>query len=105
LNAVYFIVRIIHFPRFCFVYIHFLLSPDFILRCLTSDDKMYLSPSANVKIKIYKVSYLYVRFEVFTAVTMKNVVFWDVCRRVVLVGTDVSEEHTASYIPLKRRFV
>jgi hypothetical protein len=30
----------------------------------------------------------YVRFEVFTAVTMKNGVFWDVA----LVRTDVSEE-------------
>jgi hypothetical protein len=30
----------------------------------------------------------YVRFEVFTALAVKNVVFWDV----VLVGADVSED-------------
>jgi hypothetical protein len=41
----------------------------------------------------------YVRFEVFTAVTVKNVVFWDV-RRVVLVRTDVSEERIASIIKM-----
>jgi hypothetical protein len=39
-----------------------------------------------------------VRFEVFTVVTMKNVVFWDVIRRVALVRTDVSEELSASII-------
>jgi hypothetical protein len=36
----------------------------------------------------------YVRFEVLTAVTVKNSVFWDV-RRVALVRTDVSEELSA----------
>jgi hypothetical protein len=36
-----------------------------------------------------------VRFEVFTAVTMKNGVFWDV-NRVALVRTDVSEELSSS---------
>jgi hypothetical protein len=39
------------------------------------------------------------RFEVFTAVTMKNAVFWDVSRA-ALVRTDVSEELSASIIPL-----
>jgi hypothetical protein len=39
----------------------------------------------------------YVRFEVFTAATMKNVVFWAV-RRVALVRIDVSEEPIASII-------
>jgi hypothetical protein len=42
-----------------------------------------------------------VRFEVFTAVTMKNGVFWDV-HRVALVKTDVSEELTASFIRVTR---
>jgi hypothetical protein len=35
-----------------------------------------------------------VRFEVFTAVTMKNAVFWDVAPCILL--TDVSEERIAS---------
>jgi hypothetical protein len=39
----------------------------------------------------------YVRFEVFTVVTMKNGIFWDV-RCVALVRTDVSEELNASII-------
>jgi hypothetical protein len=39
------------------------------------------------------------RFEVFTAVTMKNGVFWDL-RRVGFVRTDVSEEPSASFIRL-----
>jgi hypothetical protein len=34
----------------------------------------------------------YVRFEVFTAVPMKNAVLWDVTL-LALVRTDVSEEH------------
>jgi hypothetical protein len=38
-----------------------------------------------------------VRFEVFTAVTMKNCVFW-MLGRVALVRTDVSEEFSASFI-------
>jgi hypothetical protein len=42
-----------------------------------------------------------VRFEVFTAVTMKNGVFWDVSR-VALVRTDVSEELSASFIKVTR---
>jgi hypothetical protein len=37
----------------------------------------------------------HVRFEVFTAVTMKNFVFWMLCR-VPLVRTDVSEEPSIS---------
>jgi hypothetical protein len=43
----------------------------------------------------------YVRFEVFTAVTMKNGVFWDVtsCGS---VRTDVSEELSVSIIRLTR---
>jgi hypothetical protein len=45
-----------------------------------------------------------VRFEVFTAVTMKNGVFWDVTllRRVALVRTDVSEELDPSFIRVTR---
>jgi hypothetical protein len=35
-----------------------------------------------------------VRFEVFTAVTMKNGVFWDVA----LLKTDFSEELSASFV-------
>jgi hypothetical protein len=42
-----------------------------------------------------------VRFEVFTAVTMKNAVFLGV-RRVALVRTDVSVEHRASFISATR---
>jgi hypothetical protein len=43
----------------------------------------------------------YVRFEVFTAVTMKNGVFWDVtpCDH---VRTDVSEKHNAYFISVTR---
>jgi hypothetical protein len=43
----------------------------------------------------------FVGFEVSTAVTMKNGVFWDVSR-VALVKTDVSEEISASFIRLTR---
>jgi hypothetical protein len=43
----------------------------------------------------------YVRFGVFTAVTMKNAVFWDV-HLVALVRTDVSKERIASFIRLMR---
>jgi hypothetical protein len=43
----------------------------------------------------------YVRFEVFTAVTMKNGVFCGV-RHVALVRTDVSEERSASIIRVTR---
>jgi hypothetical protein len=42
-----------------------------------------------------------VRFEVFTAVTMKNGVFWKL-QRVALVRTDVSEELRASIITVTR---
>jgi hypothetical protein len=42
-------------------------------------------------------SYCYVRFEVFTAVTMKNGVFWD-----DVVRTDVSEELSTSFIMVTR---
>jgi hypothetical protein len=45
-----------------------------------------------------------VRFEVFTAVTMKNGVFWDVtpCGCVALVRTDVSEQRSPSIIRVTR---
>jgi hypothetical protein len=43
---------------------------------------------------------MYVRFEVLTAMTLKNGVFWDV-RRVDLVRTDVAEELSASIIRYK----
>jgi hypothetical protein len=42
-----------------------------------------------------------VRFEVFTAVTMKNVVFW-VVTLLALVRTEVSEELSASFIKVTR---
>jgi hypothetical protein len=42
-----------------------------------------------------------VRFEVFTAVIMKNGVFW-VSRRVTFVRADVSEERSASIIKVTR---
>jgi hypothetical protein len=45
--------------------------------------------------------FIRLRFEVFTAVTMKNGVFWDVTR-VALVRTDVSEELSASFIRVTR---
>jgi hypothetical protein len=45
--------------------------------------------------------YCYVRFEVFTAVTMKNDVFWDL-RRVALIRTEVSKELSASIIWVTR---
>jgi hypothetical protein len=45
--------------------------------------------------------YDYVRFEVFTAVTMKNCGFGTL-RRVPLVRTDVSEKHSASIIRVTR---
>jgi hypothetical protein len=41
---------------------------------------------------------IYVRFDVFAAVTMKNTVFWDVA----LVRTNVSEECVASIIRVTR---
>jgi hypothetical protein len=43
----------------------------------------------------------YVRFEVFTAVTMKNGVFWNVTP-VTFVRTDVSEELSPSFIRVTR---
>jgi hypothetical protein len=43
----------------------------------------------------------FVRFEVFTTVTMKNVVFW-ILRRVALIRTDVLEELRASIIRVTR---
>jgi hypothetical protein len=48
----------------------------------------------------YELSF-YIRFEVFTAVTMKNGVFWDVtpCG---FVRTDVSEELSVSFIRVTR---
>jgi hypothetical protein len=45
--------------------------------------------------------YIIVRFEVFTAVTMKNGVFWDVTP-CAFVRTDVSEEPSASFIRVTR---
>jgi hypothetical protein len=49
--------------------------------------------------KVYKLCD--VRFEVFTAVTMKNAVFWDVTQ-CGFVRTDVSEERIASIIRATR---
>jgi hypothetical protein len=54
---------------------------------------------------------MYVRVEVFTAVTMKNDVFWDVAPCETLVRTDVSEEPIlvtlimAALSSRKRRFL
>jgi hypothetical protein len=42
-----------------------------------------------------------VRFDIFTVVTMKNGVFWDVTR-MALVRTAVSEEFNASFIRVTR---
>jgi hypothetical protein len=42
-----------------------------------------------------------VKFEVFTVVTMKNAVFWDL-HPVALVRTDVLEEPSASIIRVTR---
>jgi hypothetical protein len=49
----------------------------------------------------YRHTNVHVRLRVFTAVTMKNAVFWDV-RPVVLVRTDISEERSASIIRVTR---
>jgi hypothetical protein len=54
-----------------------------------------------MKITFLRRVVLYVRFEIFTAVTQKNGVFWDV-RRVALVRTDVSEERNTSFIKVAR---
>jgi hypothetical protein len=43
----------------------------------------------------------FLRFEIFTAVTMKNAAFWDV-RCVALVITDFLEECIASFIRVTR---
>jgi hypothetical protein len=48
-----------------------------------------------------KNKYTYIRFEVFTAVTVKNGIFWEL-RRVALVRTDVSGELSASIIRVTR---
>jgi hypothetical protein len=53
---------------------------------------LYVPPTDNI---------WYVRFGVFTAVTMKNAVFWYV-RSVALVRTEVSEELSASIIRVTR---
>jgi hypothetical protein len=45
--------------------------------------------------------FICVQFEVFTAMTMKNGVFW-MLSRVALVRTDVSEELSASFIRVTR---
>jgi hypothetical protein len=44
---------------------------------------------------------MHVRFKVFTAVTMKNAVFWDI-RHVALVRTDVSNERITYIIKVTR---
>jgi hypothetical protein len=44
---------------------------------------------------------LYIKFDVFTAVTVKNDVLW-MLRRVALVRTDVWEERSASIIRVTR---
>jgi hypothetical protein len=61
-------------------------------------NSMYLYVNANDTEALRKG---YVRFEVFTAVTMKNAVS-GMLRRVALVRTDVSEEPGASIIRVKR---
>jgi hypothetical protein len=50
---------------------------------------------------LWKVIGGYVRFEVFTAVTMKNSVFWDITS-CALVRIGVSEEFSASFIRVTR---
>jgi hypothetical protein len=49
----------------------------------------------------HKLTVSHIRFEVLTAVTMNKPVFLDVLR-VVLVRTDVSEQHSTSIMWLKR---
>jgi hypothetical protein len=49
---------------------------------------------------MYSYISIYIRFEVFAAVTMKNVVSSGMC--VVLVGTDVSEELSGSIVRMTR---
>jgi hypothetical protein len=44
----------------------------------------------------------YIRFEVFTAVTMNNAVFWDVTPHGSCKRTDISEERIASIIRVTR---
>jgi hypothetical protein len=46
-----------------------------------------------------------IRFDVFTAVTMKNTVFWNMGRCVVLVRTNVSEEHIVSIFMTARMYL
>jgi hypothetical protein len=58
-------------------------------------------PQMSISVFTLREAY-YLRFELFTAVTMKNAVLWDVTRRVALVRTDVSEELSASIIRLTR---
>jgi hypothetical protein len=50
---------------------------------------------------IRKIIIIVIRFEVFTAVTMNNAVFW-MLRRVALVRTEVSEESSVSIIRVTR---
>jgi hypothetical protein len=45
--------------------------------------------------------YIFVRYELLTAVTVKNAVFWEV-RPWGLVKTDVSDEYIASIIRVTR---
>jgi hypothetical protein len=61
---------------------------------------MYLQ--INTETKCVRIQFFNeVRFEVFTAVSMKNGVFWNVTP-CALVRTDVSEELSASFIKVKR---
>jgi hypothetical protein len=51
--------------------------------------------------ELFEQDYHYARFEFFTAVTMKNAIFWDVTS-CGFVRTDVSEECVASIIRVTR---
>jgi hypothetical protein len=61
----------------------------------TYSTKLYISLTDGVHIVISNNSHIFVRFEVFTAVTMKNSVVGDVA---ALVRTYVSQERSASII-------
>jgi hypothetical protein len=78
-----------------------LLQPGYFLQYTSTQTGKRLQPISFEISKKGKLQVLNVTFEFFTAVTMKNGVFWDVSR-VALVRTDVSEELSASIIRTTR---
>jgi hypothetical protein len=73
-------------------------TPEFIIQCCTYvAEKLSVNMQRSLIFVIpQEVESTCVRFEVFTEVTMKNGVFWDVTPGVALVRTDVSEELSPS---------